>query len=46
MIAALTAIAGALAGFGLGWWAHGRVIARILLTEKDEHARPYWPGLD
>jgi len=46
MIAALAALAGALAGFGLGWWIHDRMITRILLAEMDEHGKPYWPGID
>lgn len=46
MIAAFTALVGALVGFALGWRAHDRHIARILLAEKDEHGRPYWPGID
>ena len=46
MIAAFTALAGALVGFVVGWRVHDRHIARILLAEKDEHGKPYWPGID
>ena len=46
MIAALVALVSALAGFGLGWWAHGRNRDRLLLAELDEHKRIHWPGID